>query len=322
MPEPHKGETREDFVNRCAADEESQKTFPDDKQRVAFCESRYDEHAKKAAVRAMPVAPHQLRAPLVSARPARVDRDKGIIYGYNVAELGDFKDRRGRFDGNSLREIATMMNRESRGIRSRFTHPTLSADGLGKFLGRAHNAYVQGDAVKADLHLSKTSRATPHGDLGGYVMDLAEEDSAAFGTSLVLIPAMYDKDDKGNLVKRNQDRPDYPGDEPPLWLPEVIMASDVVDEGDAVHSGFLSVPPELRTLLLNGELPDDFVRTGSQLLDSVFAGQKREVVEARVTAWLFRYLDMRHGQLPPAGPTPKLDARRERLEEMARRAKR
>ncbi len=311
MPEPHKGESRDDFVSRCMADPEQRKSFPDEKQCAAVCNSKWEEKNKKAEQRRlMPASPQWLRAGGVSARPGKVDRQAGIIHGYCVAQLGVFKDRRGEFDEKGLKQIAAMMNLAPKGTKSRFTHPTLSEDGLGKYLGRSRDARVEGDKVRADLHLSPTSRNTPSGDLGGYVMDLAESDPGAFGSSLVLKPR-----EEMRLAKDGRPVTDTDGEPlPSLWYPEEIHASDVVEEGDAVHDGFLSVPGELRAVLLRGELPDDFVRQGSALLDSVFAGQDRGVVAARVSAWLERYLTLRYGA--PA-PTPKLDARLARLDALA-----
>lgn len=41
MPNPKKGEGRKEFINRCMGDSESISTFPDEKQRYAFCESQF-----------------------------------------------------------------------------------------------------------------------------------------------------------------------------------------------------------------------------------------------------------------------------------------
>lgn len=46
MPNPKKNEKKEDFISRCVSSEEAQKTFPDQKQRVAFCYSKWSEHTK------------------------------------------------------------------------------------------------------------------------------------------------------------------------------------------------------------------------------------------------------------------------------------
>jgi hypothetical protein len=41
VPNPRKGESKEGFVSRCMGDAEARKTFPDQKQRAAFCYSQY-----------------------------------------------------------------------------------------------------------------------------------------------------------------------------------------------------------------------------------------------------------------------------------------
>ena len=46
MPSPRKGEDKSGFVSRCMSDEESKKTFPDQKQRVAFCNSQWGNKSK------------------------------------------------------------------------------------------------------------------------------------------------------------------------------------------------------------------------------------------------------------------------------------
>lgn len=217
------------------------------------------------------------RGPLIG-----IDRENDVIRGYVVAQEGRFKtEGRGQFDQQSLKTIVRLINRTPNGLKSRFTHPTLSEDGLGKFLGRARNARLEADRVRADLHLDPTSHDTPSGDLGGYVMDLAASDPDAFASSLVL------KSDKIQVTdSRGRPKRDEQGNEiPPIWRPTVLHASDVVDEGDAVD-GFLSADA----------LPDGIIRQGAELLDRQFAGQSREVVEARCLKWLGRYLDWRYGE--------------------------
>ena len=41
MPSPHEGEQQSEFVSRCMSDEKAKKSFPDQKQRVAFCQSQW-----------------------------------------------------------------------------------------------------------------------------------------------------------------------------------------------------------------------------------------------------------------------------------------
>jgi signal peptide peptidase SppA len=51
MPEPRKGEQKDEFISRCMGDSESNKTFPDQKQRAAFCYSQWDRKNKKKSMK-------------------------------------------------------------------------------------------------------------------------------------------------------------------------------------------------------------------------------------------------------------------------------
>lgn len=269
-----------------------------------------------------------------------VDRNESVIRGYIVAQEGPFSSEgRGEFDKPALRQIARLMRAAPNGLKSRFAHPSLSDNGIGKFLGRARNPRldtisvreskgVRKDdeitVVRADLHLDPSSRNTPSGDLGGYVMDLAESDPDAMSSSLVLqAKKEYRLDGKG--------RPelDDEGNElPPLWSPTHLHASDVVDTGAAVD-GFLSAE------VIDG-LPDAVVRRGAELLDRQFPDANREEIEARCQAWLARYLAYRFGDepcgpdyqvfrdaglLPPGDPAPYDPARDPEKERIRRRLK-
>lgn len=251
----------------------------------------------------MPKQPDWLRANSLGS-PVKVDRENGIIYGRVVAELGTFKDRRGKFNDVSLAKIAELMATNPNGTKSRFTHPSLSSDGLGKFLGRDQNPRVDGPRVRADLHFDPSAYKTPSGDLATYVMDLAQNDPGAFGSSLVLQTEKIFELGENGRPKRDEN-----GDEiPPLWMPTKIHAIDVVDDGDAVHGDFMSASG-----IDFDSLPDFEVRKGSAMLDALFAGQPREVVKARCEAWLERYLSNRYGELEPAGRSVDLLKRRLRL---------
>jgi hypothetical protein len=253
----------------------------------------------------MPAQTQWLRS-LATSSGAKVgvDREQNAILGYVVAQEGVFKDRRGAFDMKSLRMIRDMMASEPKGLKSRFTHPDISGDGLGKFLGRvknprldkilkpldgpnqpglSDNAYREINVVRADLYLDPTCFDTPNGNLGDYVMRLAESDSDALSSSLVLRP-----DEEAQLDDRGKPLVDETGQPlPTLWRPLEIHASDVVDIGDAVD-GFLSIDG----------LPDAIVRKGTKLLDEQFGGQARDVIRERCLAYLDRYLDHKFGPKP------------------------
>lgn len=242
-----------------------------------------------------------LRANFTSGREVGVDREKNRILGYVVAQEGPFKSEgRGEFDLKSLKQIVALMNKQPSGLKSRLSHPTLSSDGVGKFLGRVkrpsldqvrvrrNGETVLLNAVRGDLHLDPTSFDTPHGNLGKYVMDLAESDPEAFSTSLVLNADLeYRVDQKTKRPVLGDDGKELP----PLWRPTKLHASDVVDTGEAVD-GILSQS------LSADSLPDSLVRQATSLMDDAFASLGREEIRERLMKWLERYLDYRFGDQP------------------------
>lgn len=215
----------------------------------------------------------------MSGNAIGVDRKSNTINGYVCAQCGDFKTPgRGKFDMASLQKMLELWPQN--GLKSRFTHPNLSSDGLGKYLGRAVNPRIDGDKLRADLALNPVCFSSPAGNLGEYVMDLAETDPDAFSSSLVLQVDQTYEMDENNRPLRN-DKGDLLA---PHWMPTKLHASDVVDTGEAVD-GFLS------TVEIDiDNLPDIAVRKASEILDAVFAGRSREVILSRASAFLDRYL--------------------------------
>lgn len=254
----------------------------------------------------MPADPVWIRAESLSSdTPAisknSIDRENKILRGYVVAQLGPLKSGRGEFDELSLNQMADVINSKPHGLKSRFTHPSLSDDGLGKFLGRAKNGRVEDAQVtdhftnetkstkvlRADLHFDRTAFSEPPKGgrpLGDYIMDLADSDPEALSSSVV-IP--YDGlQEQYRINEDGTAKIDETGREmPPLWRISQLHASDIVDTGDAVNG-----------LLSADDLPDDAVRKGCELLDSVFGGQSLDVTVSRSLGWLRKYIQLRHGQ--------------------------
>ena len=46
MPSPRKDEKERQFISRCVSSNEAKKSFPDQKQRVAFCYSQWKNKSK------------------------------------------------------------------------------------------------------------------------------------------------------------------------------------------------------------------------------------------------------------------------------------
>jgi hypothetical protein len=234
----------------------------------------------------IPAKPEMLRAGLVTSDASiGVDRENNILRGYVVAQLGHFKSEgRGQFSQDSLAKIVELGNAAPKGLRSRFSHPSMSDDGLGKYLGRSKNYRLDGDKVRADLHFDQTALKTPPS--GGrpyadYIMELAENDPGALGSSLVLKPERIPQETEG---------------EPDVWMPERLLASDIVDEGDATHGDLLSVEG-LDQFMEGSEhrLPSKVAVAAMQYLSQLFPDSDREVVASRIDGFRDRYLSTRFG---------------------------
>lgn len=174
-------------------------------------------------------------------RQRGVDRKLGVIFGYVVAEEGAFKTGRGRFDESGLTEIVRHGRSQPEGVKVNWTHGDFFSESLGDYLGRSHNFRLdtspERSRVLADLHFDGVAYKSPtRGDMATYLMDLAESDPKAVGSSLVVkAKFVYEYGQDGNLKMDGDGNPI-----PPLWIPEEILRSDVVADGDAT-TAFLSV---------------------------------------------------------------------------------
>lgn len=139
-------------------------------------------------------APSRLRGPVArgisAAASPRVDRTggkfgAGIIRQAAVITRTEALGHGFWIDAQFLTATAAALNSATGGIKARFAHPSLSGDGLGTYLGRWFNATLDGDVVRADLHVATVAQEAPDGNLAKYILDLAETDPEAFGTSIV-----------------------------------------------------------------------------------------------------------------------------------------
>jgi hypothetical protein len=117
--------------------------------------------------------------------PQKIDKNTNVIYGFSVMTLGEAKGHGVFIDDTTFEQCVDFGNKAKMGIKSRYGHPTMSSEALGTHLGRVKNFRRDGDRVRADLNLDPSCFNTPKGDLGSYIMQLAESDPAAFGASIV-----------------------------------------------------------------------------------------------------------------------------------------
>jgi len=226
----------------------------------------------------------------------RVDRKAGIIYGYSVATKGFVPSHKLFFDETTMSQIEQLGQAAGdKGVKSRFTHPGMSSDGMGKMLGRSKNFRRDGDQVRADLHLSAIADKSPDGALGSYVLDLAESDPEAFGASMVVRGTQEAQLDANGDEKRGPDGAKLP----PVLRIQKLMASDIVDE-PAANKGLFS----------DDGAPDFAAREATFILDKLFGDLEPVDIRGRVDAFLDRYFAGKgtpvtdQNQTPPAATPP------------------
>jgi hypothetical protein len=251
----------------------------------------------------------------------RVDRKNNIVFGASLIQLGDLNDDRDwTVDEGTLSNALEIMQRGNNGSKARFTHPNMSADGMGSYLGRWKNLRIDGDKLRGDLHLAASAFKTPNGDLATYVMDMAEEDASAFGVSLAT-RVNREEMEKIRLEKKAADE-NWKGRTPLRF--RAVHAADVVDEPAATRGGFFSLSE-----VDNRNLPAQ----ATALLNSYFADAEPEVVTARINGFLATYFKEKGHQMAEtvtapeqpktqAAPVVDLSAERAAAAETARKEER
>jgi hypothetical protein len=167
--------------------------------------------------------------PVFSAPVASIDRERGIIRGVTICQVGPVKGHGGFIDKAFLLQIVEDASSKTAGIKARFGHPNMCSTALGTYLGRFKNYSYSGTSVRADLHLDDTARSTPSGDLHTYVLDMAEKNTDMFGASIAFEIAesvFLEEEVEGQKVEKEYFR-----------LKE-LRAPDIVDEPAATNGLF------------------------------------------------------------------------------------
>ncbi|MBA2116828.1 hypothetical protein [Bremerella alba] len=175
-----------------------------------------------------------LRALRLYSPPGRVDRDANIIFGCKIIQLGRVNDDRPFvIDQGTVQQVLTFAGMGKKGLKARFTHPNLCHDGLGRHLGRWKNFRQNGEAIYADLHISETSFSTPHGNLGAYVLDMAEDDPESFGVSIAAKLADQTKEALTGWKEGSVETIPY--------RMQALRAADIVGDPAATRGGLFSI---------------------------------------------------------------------------------
>lgn len=195
----------------------------------------------------------------------KIDRDKFVLSGISVIEQGPAIGHGFEVDGVMLQQVAEQINATPKGVKSRLTHPGLvecgGHDGIEVTLGRVRNARVDGDRVRADLHMGQFAAVTPQGDLRAYLLAIAEEDPELVGMSIVFDPDQFDE--RVVTEERPEARPTEDGNFIVRFgRSKAVMAGDMVGDPAANTSGLLSRLPKQ---IVNGITPELLERWADDL---------------------------------------------------------
>jgi hypothetical protein len=246
------------------------------------------------------------------AAPARVDRENHVIFGVSAMQAVEALGHKLMVDAKTLEQFVALANATAHGLKSRFTHPGLSADGLGKHLGRIRNFRVEGDKAIGDLYLSETAAKSPHGDLRDYVETLAEEDPEAFGLSVVVDGYGAWQLADGTEASAGDGKPATAIGKYPSLRVTAAYAVDAVDEPaanrDGLFSAFTGTTSELAARVygvLDHEpdapaLIDRFLETGDMPPHLRQLADEYDIDEAKARVFAAQYVDHRRRHEAPA----------------------
>ena len=108
----------------------------------------------------------------------------GYIKNFAVITTGEALGHQAWVDNEFISQVATELAKKKKGVVSRYTHPSQSADGLSRGLGRVEFRSSGDGKVRGDLHFYKSAHKSPDGNLAGFLLELASEDPESFGASI------------------------------------------------------------------------------------------------------------------------------------------
>jgi hypothetical protein len=119
------------------------------------------------------------------------------------------------------------------GFKARFDHPNACLSTMGTQLGRLRNFKSKNGKAVADLHVGKFTEHSPNGDIGAWLLAVAEEDPDQVGFSIVFTQA-----EPVTFEAGEGDDADSPEFAFPHARIDTFHGADVVDEGAATSSLF------------------------------------------------------------------------------------
>lgn len=273
--------------------------------------------------------PKWMASQVLRQKPESVDHQHSCIRGALICSEGPAKGHGVHLDSEFIDTVYAMGKASGKkGIKARFGHPNMCSSAIGTFLGRWKNFTKdtirredgsQAAAVRADCFISNSAAKSPKGNLKEYVLELADNESDMFGTSIVFTPGRYYKRDKAGekvihpwdeveneTVEENKARREkWSETSGPVFIEcEELHADDVVDDPAANDSLFAAdtVAGEVSEFLdLNPEVVEAF-QSNPAILDVL------STHHAQIQQFITNYLEYATTHGAGAAPNQKEDS--------------
>lgn len=171
----------------------------------------------------------------LAAGSLRVDREAGTIKGASIITRGPALGHGFQVDDVMLQQVAEQINAKKNGIKVRLNHDfgemVWADEGIAKLVGRATDAAVEGDRVRATLQFGAYAKSSPRGDLWSYLFDLAEDEAMREQVGLSI---SYEPDDYEEITD-----PETGLMLPPAGRVKELLSVDFTDDPGANPTGML-----------------------------------------------------------------------------------
>jgi hypothetical protein len=169
---------------------------------------------------------------LCFAESGEIDFDAGIIRNVSVMTKGPARGHELMIDDTTLEQVLSAANEFQNGVKVKVDH----GGGVFSIVGSVKNFRIEGDKLKADLHLLKTAEKVAH------ILELARELPDTFGMS-VSIHGQHETKDGETYARCSRIRScDIVTD--PAANPDGLLSEVLVDTKNNVCMGDTKNQPE------------------------------------------------------------------------------
>ncbi len=172
------------------------------------------------------------------------DYASGLIKNVILGKVGESRGWGFHVEQSFVDNIAALAGQKKNGLKCRFEHPEWGKRSLGSAIAAIKNVRVEGDVALGDIHILASATKSPLGNLGEYVLELADErpDFLALSiTGSIGEYYFYRADKTRKVIDSDGAYEEYIGSDSPLYITLASLdATDVVDEGAITPGGLFA----------------------------------------------------------------------------------